>query len=104
MDNKKYIENLVNINKTSIETIDTLENVIRCLEVKNDKDKANFGNLCLILKANRIIADATEAMLMNEDVLKGEDGAFYQKLEDNIRVPENSNKGNDFDIDKKKKG
>ena len=80
MDN--YIKNLININKTSVETIASLEEVIAKYQIEDDKDKANFGNLCLILKANRIIADATEAMLANDDVLKDDDGNFYQKIED----------------------
>ena len=77
-----YIKNLVSINKTSNETIATLEDVIESVKIENDKDKANFGNLCLILKANRIIAEATEAMLINENVLMDDDGNYYQKIED----------------------
>ena len=79
-----YIKNLISINKTSVETTASLEEVIAKYQIKDDKDKANFGNLCLILKANRIIADATEAMLINDDVLKDDDGNFYQKIEETL--------------------
>lgn len=78
-----YIKNLININKTSVETISALEEVITGFKIENDRDKADFGNLCLILKANRIIADATEAMLANDDVLKDDNGDYYKKIEDN---------------------
>lgn len=78
-----YIKKLININKTSVETISVLEGVITEFKIENDKDKADFGNLCLILKANRTIADAIEAMLINENVLKDNDGAYYKKIEDN---------------------
>ena len=83
-----YIKNLININKTSVETISALEEVITGFKIENDRDKADFGNLCLILKANRIIADATEAMLANDDVLKDDNGAYYKKIEDD-RTPVN---------------
>lgn len=98
-----YIKNLININKTGKETIASLEKVIANINIENDKDKANFGNMCLILKANRIIVEATEAMLINDNVLQDEDGNYYQKIEDEpVRVPENSGKGSDFDSDKGK--
>lgn len=83
-----YIKNLININKTSVETISALEAIITDFKIENDRDKADFGNLCLILKANRIIADATEAMLANDDVLKDDNGAYYKKIEDD-RTPVN---------------
>ena len=51
------------------------------IKIENDKDKANFGNICVMLRGYRMIADASEAMLINENVLKGNDG-FYQKIED----------------------
>ena len=45
-----------------------------------------------MLRGYRMIADASEAMLINEDVLKGEDGSFYQKIEDEEKVEEPDNK------------
>lgn len=86
-----YIKNLININKTSVETISALEEVITEFKIENDRDKADFGNLCLILKANRIIADATEAMLANDDVLKDDNGDYYKKIEDD-KAPVNEPK------------
>lgn len=35
-----------------------------------------------MLRGYRMVADASEAMLINENVLKGKDGSFYQKIED----------------------
>ena len=90
-----YIKNLISINKTSNETIVSLEKVVSEIEINDAKDKANFGNLCIILKANRMIADATEAMLMNEDVLQNDKGEYYQKID----LKEGS--GSDSNIDKK---
>lgn len=100
-----YIKNLIAINKTSNDSIASLEEVVSEMEIKNDKDKANFGNLCLILKANRIIAEATEAMLINENVLQDDNGNYYQKIEDEPIVPPTTEgkPGSDFDNDTNKK-
>ena len=81
--------------------INELENTCANYKVTDDKSKAQFGNFCIALKGYRLVADATEAILMNEDILKGEDGCFYEKVKDTLRVPENSDKGSDFDIDNK---
>ena len=77
-----YISNLININKESNEHIVGIEKTIQNIEVKTEKDKANFGNLCVLLRGFRMIADASEAMLINEKVLKDDNGDFYQKIED----------------------
>lgn len=76
----EYIKNLIEVHKIERERIAEIQDVVANCEIKTDKDKANFGNLCLILKASRIICDATEAMLANEDVILGVDCEFYQKV------------------------
>lgn len=81
MDKKEFIKNLIEINKDANASIVNLEIDAQAIEIKSDKDKANFGNICVMLRGYRMIADASEAMLINEDVLKGNDG-FYQKIED----------------------
>ena len=90
-----YIKNLIQVNKTSKETIASLEEVVTNIKIENDKDKANFGNMCLILKANRIIAEASEAMLVNDNVLQDEDGNYYQKIEDEQKAEITENKDNE---------
>ena len=81
MDKKEFIKTLIDINKDANTSIVALENDIQAIEIKNDKDKANYGNMCVMLRGYRMVADASEAMLINEKVLKGTDG-FYQKIED----------------------
>lgn len=81
MDKKEFIKNLININEDANASIVNLEVDAQAIEIKNDKDKANFGNICVMLRGYRMIADASEAMLANENVLRGDDG-FYQKIED----------------------
>ena len=81
MDKKEFIKNLIEINEDANASIANLEIDAQAIEIKNDKDKANFGNICVMLRGYRMIADASEAMLINENVLKGNDG-FYQKIED----------------------
>lgn len=82
MDKKTFIKNLIDVNKDATASIVNLEADVRVIEIKNDKDKANFGNLCVMLRGYRMIADASEAMLINENVLKNDNGDFYQKIED----------------------
>lgn len=81
MNKKEFIKNLIEINEDANASIVNLETDAKSIEIKNDKDKANFGNTCVMLHGYRMIADASEAMLINENVLKGDDG-FYQKIED----------------------
>lgn len=87
MTKKEFIKNLITINKDAENSIENLETDIQAIVIKNEKDKANFGNLCVMLRGYRMVADATEAILINENVLKGNDG-FYQKVEDD--EPDNS--------------
>jgi hypothetical protein len=82
MDKKEFIKNLIAINEDAVASIQNLETDIQAFKIEDDKDKANFGNLCVMLRGYRMVADASEAMLINENVLKGKDGSFYQKIED----------------------
>ena len=81
MDKKEFIKNLIDINNDANGSIVALESDIQAIKIESDKDKANFGNLCVMLRGYRMVADASEAMLINENVFKGNDG-FYQKIED----------------------
>lgn len=81
MDKKEFIKNLIDVNNDANESIVALEADAQAIKIENDKDKANFGNICVMLRGYRMVADASEAMLINENVLKGDDG-FYQKIED----------------------
>ena len=107
---KKSRNFIINQHNNAVLNINELENTCANYKVTDDKSKAQFGNFCIALKGYRLVADATEAILMNEDILKGEDGFFYEKIEhccpfyekakDTVRVPENSDNVNDFDKDK----
>ena len=81
MDKKEFIKNLIDINNDANASIVNLEADAQAIKIENDKDKANFGNICVMLRGYRMVAEASEAMLINENVLKGDDG-FYQKIED----------------------
>lgn len=91
MDKKEFIKNLIEINEDANASIIALEHDAEAIKIENDKDKANFGNMCVMLRGYRMVADASEAMLINENVLKGEDGNFYQKIEDEEKVEEQDN-------------
>ena len=98
---KDYRNFIINEHNNAVRNINDLEKTCANCKVTDDKSKAQFGNFCIALKGYRLVADATEAILMNEDILKGEDGYFYEKVENTVRVPENSNKDSDFDKDNK---
>ena len=82
MDKKEFIKNLIDINEDANASIVALEADAQAIKIESDKDKANFGKICVMLRGYRMIADASEAMLINENVLKGKDGNFYQKIEE----------------------
>ena len=73
MDKKEFIKNLIEINNYANASIVNLEADAKAIKIENDKDKANFGNICVMLRGYRMVADASEAMLNNENVLKGDD-------------------------------
>ena len=84
-----YIKTLINVNKDANKNIDALESTIQNITVTTEKDKVNFGNLCIALKGFRMVSEATECLLVNENVLKTEDNEFYSKIETNEN-PDNS--------------
>lgn len=95
------IKKLIEVNRHACNNIAGLEDALQNTEVVDEKSKVNFGNLCVALRGFRMVADATEAILINENVLKGDDGNFYQKIEE--EVPDTkSMPGSDFDVDAQK--
>lgn len=76
----EYIKKLINVNKEANKNIAALESSIQHLTITTEKDKIDFGNLCIALKGFRMIAEATECLLINENVLKTEDDEFYIKV------------------------
>lgn len=84
-----YIKTLINVNKDATKNIDALESTIQNITVTTEKDKVNFGNLCIALKGFRMVSEATECLLVNENVLKTEDNEFYVKI-DTIEKPDNN--------------
>lgn len=84
-----YIKTLINVNKDANKNIDALESTIQNITVKTEKDKVNFGNLCIALKGFRMVSEATECLLRNEDVIKTNNDEFYSKIEINEN-PDNS--------------
>ena len=91
MDKKEFIKNLIDINNDANASIANLEADAKAIKIENDKDKANFGNICVMLRGYRMVADASEAMLINENVLKTDDGDFYQKIEDDEEIENKDN-------------
>ena len=76
-----YIKTLINVNKDANKNIAALESTIQNITVTTEKDKVNFGNLCIALKGFRMVSEATECLLVNENVLKTEDNEFYVKVD-----------------------
>ena len=76
-----YIKNLIDVNNEATKNIAALESTIQNMNITTEKDKVNFGNLCIALKGFRMVSEATECLLVNENVLKTEDNEFYIKVE-----------------------
>lgn len=85
----KYVKNLIENNTQATTAIKSLETTISNIEIKTEKDKANFGNLCIILKGYRMVAEGTECLLRNENIIKTDTDEFYAKIETNEN-PDNS--------------
>lgn len=85
----EYIKNLINVNKEANKNIAALESSIQNVKITTEKDKANFGNLCIVLKGFRMVSEGTECLLKNENVLKTEDNEFYVKVETEVK-PDNN--------------
>ena len=77
----EYIKKLIDVNKEATENIAALESSIQHLTITTEKDKIDFGNLCIALKGFRMVSEATECLLINENVLKTEDNEFYIKID-----------------------
>lgn len=75
------IKELIIENKTANSNIAELEDVIKNYILFDEKSRVNYGNLCIALKGYRMIADATECLLLNENCLKDTNGEFYQKVD-----------------------
>lgn len=75
-----YIKNLIDVNNEATKNIAALESTIQNMNITTEKDKVNFGNLCIALKGFRMVSEATECLLRNENVLKTEDDEFYVKV------------------------
>ena len=75
-----YIKNLIDVNNEASKNIDALESTIQNINIATEKDKVNFGNLCIALKGFSMVSEATECLLRNENVLKTEDNEFYVKV------------------------
>ena len=77
----EYIKNLISVNKEATKNIDALESSIQNVKITTEKDKANFGNLCIVLKGFRMVSEGTECLLRNDNVIKTEDNEFYVKVD-----------------------
>lgn len=78
---EEYIKTLINVNKEATKNIAALESTIQNITVITEKDKVNFGNLCIALKGFRMVSEATECLLINENILKTENNEFYVKID-----------------------
>ena len=78
------IKTLIEVNKLASKNIKELQDTIARANFDNsEKDRINFGNLCTALTGFRLVNDAMEALLANEDVVVTERGAYYQRIDDN---------------------
>ena len=89
-----YIKTLIEANKDAVDNVTILENVIKDYPVTDEKSKTNFGNLCILLNGYRNVAKATDCLLINEHVLKDNEGNYYQKIEEEKEIPEEGKPAN----------
>ena len=83
----EYIKTLIEANKDAVSNIAVLEATVREYPITDEKSKTNFGNLCILLNGYRNVAKATDCLLINENVLKDDEGNYYQKIEEEEKCP-----------------
>ena len=88
----EYIKTLINVNKEATKNIAALESTIQNITVTTEKDKVNFGNLCIALKGFRMVSEATECLLINENVIKIKD-EFYVNFDTVVKPDNNQDHG-----------
>lgn len=86
-----FIKNLIAVNKSAQENINELETVLANIDIEDDKDKANYGNCCIALHGFRMVSDATEAMLVNEGIIKTNSGSFYKNIDEELDEEDEEN-------------
>ena len=89
-----YIKVLIEANRDAVNNIAVLEATVKDYPVTDEKSKTNFGNICILLNGYRNIANATECLLINENVLKDDEGNYYQKIEEEEEVSEEGKPAN----------
>jgi len=90
----EYIKTLIEANRDAVDNIAVLEGVVKDYPITDEKSKTNFGNLCILLNGYRNIANATECLLFNDNVLKDDEGNYYQKIEEEEKVHEEGKPAN----------
>lgn len=81
------VEKLINVNKFVNNEIKALQETIATGKFETEKDRINFGNLCTALTGFRLVNDAMEALLANEDVVVTDSGNYYRKIASNDPEP-----------------
>jgi hypothetical protein len=84
---KMFVEKLIEVNKFVNNEIQALQETIATSKFETEKDRINFGNLCTALTGFRLVNDAMEALLANEDVVVTDTGNYYQKIDSNTPEP-----------------
>ena len=84
---KMFVEKLIKVNKFVNNEIKALQETIANGKFETEKDRINFGNLCTALTGFRLVNDAMEALLANEDVVVTDSGNYYQKIDSNDPEP-----------------
>lgn len=90
----EYIKTLIDANRDAVDNVAVLEGVVKDYPVTDEKSKTNFGNLCILLNGYRNVAKATDCLLINENVLKDDEGNYYQKIEEEEEVTEEGEPAN----------
>lgn len=78
------MKEIIEINKLATEYCKKLEATVAGFGPTDNlaKDKADFGNIIVMLKGFRMVKEASEAFLYNNDILKSPSGEFYAKIKD----------------------
>lgn len=95
---KMNIKKIIEVNNFVDNEIQALREIIANSKFETEKDRINLGNFWTAFTGFRLVSDAVEGLLANEDVVVTVDGNYYRKIDSSALEPTDEQEQN------KKKG
>lgn len=84
---KMNIKKIIEVNNFVDNEIQALREIIANSKFETEKDRITLGNIWTAFTGFRLVGDALEGLLANEDVVVTVSGNYYQKIDSNTPEP-----------------